>query len=580
MGEESENKPEEEKQSEKKAESEGQPQSQEGGQPEGEGKEKQQSEKVDEKPQPPEKPKEEKQPPEPELTLDDKKEKKKEKILDEYDISCEGVITGVRVVEENHAPKYKLVLPEVDIATTALLDDIKERLITGIEMTTADILDPKLLLELKDEFKKSAEELLKSELPNLKDDVKDHFILSLVHELLGLGEIEFFLDDAQLEEIVINSNKEPVRVYHKKFGWLLTNVSAETEGQIHNYASTIARRVGREITTLNPLLDAHLMSKDRANAILSPISSKGNTITIRKFARDPWTCTDFIKNQTANDEVLALIWLVIQYEMNMIMSGGTGSGKTSFLNICMPFMPPNHRIISIEDTRELQLPDFLYWCPLTTREPNPEGKGEVSMLDLLINCLRMRPDRIIMGEIRKKREAEVLFEAMHTGHSVYGTLHADTCEQTITRFTNPPIQIPHSMLDSVNLNVVMFRDRRRGIRRTYEVGEFVMDKEHFEREGKVRYKAHVIYAWNPRNDKIEKVDQPHVLYEQLERHAGLNQKEIEEEIDMKKKILNYMVNRNIRKIGEVGKIFSRYYTDRPAVLDVVNKNQDPKKLLE
>ncbi|MFH1722033.1 MAG: ATPase, T2SS/T4P/T4SS family [Candidatus Altiarchaeota archaeon] len=514
-----------------------------------------------------------------ELTFD-KPKKKKEKILDEYDIQCEGVTTGVRIVQEGYTPKYKLVLPEVGIATAGLLDDIKERLITSVEMTTSDILDPKLLLALKDEFKKSAEELIKSELPHLKDDVKDHFILNLVHELLGLGEIEFFLDDPNLEEIVINSAKEPVRVYQKKFGWLLTNVNLVSESQIANYASTIARRIGREISTLNPLLDAHLMSKDRANAILSPISSKGNTVTIRKFARDPWTCTDFIKNHTASDETLALIWLVIQYEMNMILSGGTGSGKTSFLNICMPFMPPNNRIISIEDTRELQLPDFLYWCPLTTREPNPEGKGEVSMLDLLINCLRMRPDRIIMGEIRKKREAEVLFEAMHTGHSVYGTLHADTCAQTITRFTNPPIEIPHSMLDSVHLNVVMFRDRRRGIRRTYEVGEFIMDEEHMEKEGRIKYKANVMYAWNARTDTIDKVNEPTHLFAELERHTGLNQQEIREEIEMKKKILNYMVDRNIRCIDEVGKILSRYYLDRQTVLDTVNENKDPKYMLE
>ncbi len=515
-----------------------------------------------------------------ELTFDEKPKKKKDKILDEYDIECEGVTTGVRVVEEDHVPKYKLVLPEVDIATAALLDDIKERLITSIEMTTSDILDPKLLLELKTEFKKSAEELIKSELPNLKEDVTDHFILNLIHELLGLGEIEFFLDDSQLEEIVVNSAKEPVRIYHKKFGWLLTNVQPDTEGQIVNYASTIARRVGREITTLNPLLDAHLMSKDRANAILQPISSKGSTITIRKFARDPWTCTDFIKNKTASDETLALIWLIIQYEMNMILSGGTGSGKTSFLNICMPFVPPNNRIISIEDTRELQLPDFLYWCPLTTREPNPEGKGEVSMLDLLVNALRMRPDRIIMGEIRKKREAEVLFEAMHTGHSVYGTLHADTCEQTITRFTNPPIEIPHSMLDSVHLNVVMFRDRRRGIRRTYEVGEFIVDPDHLEKEGKIKYKANVMYAWNARTDTIDRVSEPSHLFAELERHTGLNQDEIRAEIEQKKKILNYMVDRNLRTIDEVGKILSRYYLDRQNVLDVVNNDQDPKELLE
>ncbi len=341
-----------------------------------------------------------------------------------------------------------------------------------------------------------------------------------------------------------------------------------------NYANIIARRVGREITTLNPLLDAHLMTKDRANAILTPISSKGNTITIRKFARDPWTTTDFIKNKTASSEVLALIWLCIQYEMNIIISGGTGSGKTSLLNVCMPFMPPNHRIISIEDTRELQLPKFLYWCPLTTRPENPEGKGEVSMLDLVINSLRMRPDRIIMGEIRKQREAEVLFEAMHTGHSVYSTLHADTCAQTITRLINPPISIPESMLDSVHINVVMFRDRRIGARRIFEVGEFVEDKDPVTRM--VHYDANILYRWDPKTDDIVPTENGNVgLFERIGSHTGLSIEEIKEDIESKKRILDWLVEHNARTIEQMGTIMNRYYVDRDAVLDACNNNKDP-----
>jgi flagellar protein FlaI len=499
--------------------------------------------------------------------------------LEEYEITSEDIKTPVKIMLKDYSQEYCLILPEVDVATTALLDDIKERLITQTDVGSNKALDPKLMDILKKDFMDNAKTLLESELPGLDPAVRDHFILSLVHELLGLDEIEFFLDDEGLEEIVINSASEPVRVYHKRYGWLRTNILPESEAKIQNYASMIGRRVGREITTLNPLLDAHLLSKDRANAILAPISSKGNTITIRKFARDPWTATDFINNKTVSSEVLALVWLMIQYEMNIVISGGTGSGKTSTLNICMPFIPPNHRIISIEDTRELQLPEFLYWCPLTTREPNPEGKGEVSMLQLLINSLRMRPDRIVMGEVRKQREAEVLFEAMHTGHSVYCTIHADTCEQTITRLTNPPIDIPHSMLDAVHLNVVMFRDRRRNIRRFFEVGEFIPDKRHLE-EGKMFFKPNVIYKWDPRSDQIKSSMMPMRLFEELERHTGLNRQEIGDELDVKKKILEWMVEHKIRRIEDVGKVMNRYYMDKDSLTTLVEKNGDPKEILE
>ncbi len=507
----------------------------------------------------------------------EKSKEEEEKLIESYEIDSDGVKTRVNIIEKDYIPFYKLIIPEVDIATKALLDDIKERLIGAVDMSVSDVLDPKLMSELKKEFKKDADALLTKELPKLDQAVKDHFILNLIHELLGLGDMEFFLDDNYIEEVVVNSTKEPIRVYHKKYGWLRTNITSESEGQILNYANTIARRVGREITTLSPLLDAHLVTGDRVNATLAPISTKGNTITIRKFARDPWTVTDFIQNKTVSSEVLALIWLVIQYEMNMIISGGTGSGKTSFLNICMPFIPPNHRIISIEDTRELQLPKFLYWCPLTTREPNPEGKGEVTMLDLLVNSLRMRPDRIIMGEIRKQREAEVLFEAMHTGHSVYSTLHADTCAQTINRLVNPPISIPESMLDSVHLNVVMFRDRRRGIRRVFEIGEFIPNPTTVR---ELTFRPSILYRWDPRTDSIKASTEDIALYEKIGAHTGLSVDEVRGEIEMKKKILEWLVKNNVRQVEEVGKVMNRYYVDTETVIDVVNNDQSPKELLE
>jgi flagellar protein FlaI len=508
----------------------------------------------------------------------EKTEKTVERLIEKYDIDSNGIKTPIKIVSEGQSIVYKIIIPHIDIATAALLDDIKDKLIGGVEMEGEELQSEESIEKLKSTFKENAEIILSEELPTLDNAIKEHFVLSLLNELLGLDEIEFFLNDSLLEEIVVNSASEPIRVFHKKHGWLLTNIVPKSEAKIQNYASTIARRIGREITTLNPLLDAHLLSKDRANAILSPIASKGNTITIRKFARDPWTAPDFIQNKTISSEIVALLWLAIQYEMNIVVSGGTASGKTSLLNVLLPFVQPNHRILSIEDTRELQLPSFLYWCPLVTREPNPEGKGEVSMLDLLVNSLRMRPDRIIMGEVRKQREAEVLFEAMHTGHSVYCTLHADTCNQTITRLTNPPVNIPHSMLDSVHINVVMFRDRRRGIRRIFELGEFVPDEESLKK-GEVKQRPNIIYSWRARDDTIPMVNEPLRLFSELERHTGLDKKEIKNEILVKKEILDWMVRNKIRQVEDVGKILNRYYMEQDAVIEAVKKNKPPKILL-
>ena len=481
-------------------------------------------------------------------------------VLEKYTVVADNVDVEVSIDKTEQGIVYNVNLLEITKPNIALLNELKHRLITEVIVGVSEISDPKLIEGIKKKFIEKAHNLLDVLVPGIKQETKNFLIGILIHEMLGLGDIEYLLNDPDLEEIVINSSTEPVRIYHKKYGWLITNITVKDEAQILNYSNIIARRVGRQITTLNPLLDAHLVTGDRSNAVLFPISHKGNTITIRKFARDPWTVTDFISNGTCTAQIFALLWLAIQYELNILISGGTGSGKTSLLNVIMPFIPPNHRIISIEDTRELQLPKFLYWAPLVVREPNPEGKGEVDMLDLLINSLRMRPDRIVLGEIRKQEQAEVLFEAMHTGHSVYATVHADSMAETIRRLVNPPINVPPNLLSAVNLNVVMFRDRRRGIRRIFQVGEYVAAED-----GK-DVRANLLYRYRSADDKIVEHAEPTLLYEDLSTYTGMTVQEIMDDLAYKEKILNWMVKNKIRKVDEVGEIMQKYYNDPNSVL--------------
>ncbi|MCK4650133.1 CpaF family protein, partial [Candidatus Pacearchaeota archaeon] len=333
---------------------------------------------------------------------------------------------------------------------------------------------------------------------------------------------------------------------------------------IINYSNIIARRVGRQITVLSPLLDAHLVSGDRVNAVLYPISTKGNTITIRRFARDPYTIIDLIGNKTCSIEVATLLWLAVEYEMNVIVSGGTASGKTVILNACMPFVPPNHRVISVEDTRELMLPEFLYWTPLVTRSANPEGKGAITMLDLLVNSLRMRPDRIVLGEMRRKEEAMVLFEAMHTGHSVYATMHANSASETISRLINPPLSVPANLLGAVNLNVVMFRDRRRGIRRVLQVAEFNVKGD--------RTDANILYRWIKEGDKIIRHAQSSKFFEDISRNTGMTQDEVNKNLEEKKGILMWLIKNGIRSLKEFGKVMNYYYSDKYLLLKEIKQN--------
>jgi len=496
-------------------------------------------------------------------------------VLEEYEVEAENVIVTAQIQKYGSRPvRYRVILQDIGLGTEALLDQIRQELVLEVDVTTTEILDPKVIDYIKNRFRKKAEGMISKRLPKVDEATKYYLVSMLLNYVIGLGNIEYLMHDEDLEEVIINSATEPVRVYHKKHGWLLTNIIIPTEEQIQNYSNIIARRVGKQITTLNPLLDAHLITGDRANAVLYPVSSKGNTITIRKFARDPWTMVDMITIGTLNEEVLALIWIAMEYEMNIIISGGTGSGKTSLLGTLLPFIPPNQRILTIEDTRELQLPSSLYWCPLTTRPKNTEGKGEVSMLDLLVNSLRMRPDRIILGEMRKAQEAEVMFEAMHTGHSVYATVHADTVAETITRLTNPPISVPANMLNSVNLNIVQFRDRRRNVRRTYQVGEFIP----VETDKGIEVKSNVLFRWKPSVDKIVSHGEPLKFFEELSRHTGFSMEEIKQNIRMREKILHWMVKHKVKGVDNVGTIMNQYYFNFDELMQYVNSDQSPSKL--
>ncbi len=485
------------------------------------------------------------------------------RLLDRYFIKNEGVPINVRIYNKgDFAPYYEVTIPGITSYTRLILETtLKAELIAEVKVDITEMLDSKKFPILKQKFYQGAKKLVEKNFPNLPDEKKHILASYLVQHTLGLGELECLLADDRLEEVVINNANDPVWVYHKRYGWCKTNLKIRSDDDIADYASMIARKVGRQINILNPLLDAHLPNGDRVNATLFPISNFGNTLTIRKFSKNPWTMPIMIKNGTVSSEVAAFIWLCMQHELSLLVSGGTGSGKTSFLNAIAGFIPATQRVITIEDTRELTLPSFLHWVPLVTREANPEGKGEVSMLDLMVNALRMRPDRIIVGEIRRQKEAEVLFEAMHTGHSVYATIHADNVEQTISRLTTPPIDLPKEVLDALAGIVVTFRHRRFNIRRVLELGEVMKNG-----------KYNILYSWDIKHDIIKERATSTRIRDLLELYAGYTDKEIYEEVEKKKKVLDWMVHRNYLDVDTVGRIISHYYQDEDEVMDIVNKN--------
>ena len=199
------------------------------------------------------------------------------------------------------------------------------------------------------------------------------------------------------------------------------------------------------------------------------------------------------------------------------------------------------------------------------------------MLDLMINALRMRPDRVVFGEIRRQREAEVLFEAMHTGHSVYSTVHADTADQVKQRLTNPPIDLPEAMLESLHLLLVQYRHRRLNIRRTFEVAEIVPT---YKDTGETLVNVNVLYRWKPKADKLEKLWTSSRIFDEIELHTGMSDKEVDSDLKEKQAVLEWLLKNNITSVNTVGKVIADYYDDKARVAGIVQKNKKPSELLD
>ena len=495
---------------------------------------------------------------------DTKKPTGKRKILKTYQIESSGIPITVQIYNEpgEFVPLYSVQLSTISKTTEMILEKIREELINRVNLGIIDITDSKREGVIEDKFTIATRTLVKKYFPNL-DSSNENFLTSyLVKKSLGMGDVELLMSDPSLEEIAINSAEEPIWVYQKEFGWLKTNITLPDENQTRHYATMIGRKVNRQITILEPLMDATLGTGDRVNATLTPISTRGNTITIRKFASKPWTIGDFIRVRAISPEAAAMVWECVHYEMSAIIAGGTASGKTSMLNVLTNFFPPNQRIISIEDTREIQLPSFLHWVPMLTRIPNNEGKGGVAMLDLLVNSLRQRPDRIVVGEIRRKKEAEVLFESIHTGHSVYATVHANNTKETITRLTNPPIQIPKTMLPAVSMILVQYRNRRTGYRRTFELSEI-----------KETGDPNVLMRYDVKSDVLKNKAKSVAIRDTLELYTGASQNSIKKELDEKTAVLKWLVKQKISDVDHVGKAMAEYYTNKENLMRFVRSNK-------
>ena len=314
-----------------------------------------------------------------------------------------------------------------------------------------------------------------------------------------------------------------------------------------------------------------MIDGSRINATIPPVSADGPSLTIRKFKRDPFTIIDLINSKTISIELAAFLWLCIDglgvKSANAIISGGTSSGKTTTLNALSAFINPKERIITIEDTLELQIPHE-HVIRMETRPANVENKGELTMNDLVKNSLRQRPDRIIVGEVRAE-EAITLFTALNTGHSGFGTLHSNDARETITRLTNEPMSVPEIMIQAIDFIIMqnrIYTPSGVSFRRISEVAEVVGMEN-----GVIQLNK--IFQWNPERDTIENVSVSSKTLNQIADLSGKSLNEIRREIENRESVLKHMVRENIRSVDEVNAVLELYYRNPEKVLNRIILNR-------
>jgi flagellar protein FlaI len=415
--------------------------------------------------------------------------------------------------------------------------------------------------------------ITREDFEDIKEDIKgkvgekftDDAIDCYIYTHGSLGKVTPFIFSEDLEEIMVVGKDLPVFVYDRFKGMIKTDVSL-SEDEIREVIEKIGRYAGRAVGPDNPLLDARLPDGSRVNATLQSVSPKGSSITIRRFKSTPLNILDLIKFDTIDLALTSFLWLVVDglgvKPANILIVGGTASGKTTTLNTLSGFIPESQRIVSIEDTQELSL-EHENWVPLETKPPSPGGENEVTMDDLLKNALRMRPDRIIVGEVRG-REALSLFSAMNTGHDgCMATIHANSCREALTRIQSHPMLVPDIMIPALDLIVAQKRYTKgqKLYRRIVEVAEVA------GREGD-QVLLNTLFTYDTKIDRLNTNIMNGRIIQELASLTGFSVKELNEEISKREVILDTMMDYELSNT-EIATVIKGYYSDPDSAIDLL-----------
>jgi flagellar protein FlaI len=459
---------------------------------------------------------------------------------------------------------YQVVEPELTDKLKKIMGKIKELLEQRLDVDFSKLKK----LEASDYLKNEVEEILKYFKFITNDEEKKVLKYYIERDFMGLGKLEPIMRDDDIEDVSCDGIGIPIFVFHRnpEIGSVATNISFDNGEDLDSFINRLAQLSGKSLSINQPLMEGMLPDGSRLQLTLATdIARRGSNFSIRKFTAEPLTPTHILNFGTTDVKTLAYLWFVIDKGMSVLVSGGTASGKTTFLNVLSLFIRPEKKIISIEDTGELRLPHS-HWVPSVARTAVSEEKtgGEIDLFDLLKMSLRQRPDYTIVGEVRGQ-EAFILFQQMATGHPSLATIHAENLPKLMDRLTTPPISLQPSLINSVDLIVFLSRMnyKNRFVRKLTEVIEIVG----FDRQTNLP-ETNTVYKWNPLADKFEIVNNS-VLLKKISELTGEKEAEIKREIESRMIVLSWLEKHQVKNYLDVYKVFSLFYRDPQRVLSMI-----------
>lgn len=466
--------------------------------------------------------------------------------------------TYARIVYDHDRSEYVYEVwePQLDDREKELLEMLKDSLQRTLEYEW-----DKMAAKDKQEYLNEAvESFIKSRGLRLEPASRDKIVYYIIRDFVGFGPVDVFMSDLRIEDVSCDGTGIPLFIFHQKYESIKTNVIFADDDVLNSFAVMLGQRCGKQISVANPILDGTTYEGHRVQATYSKeVTTRGSSFTIRRYKEKPFTPTELVKFGTGSPDMVAYLWIAVENGKSMMVCGGTASGKTATLNSAALFIRPGAKIVSIEDTREINLPHE-NWIPGTTRtgvgERGADGKagGEIDMYDLVRAALRQRPNYILVGEVRGA-ETYTMFQAMATGHPTMSTMHADSVKSMVNRLENPPINTPRILLTALNFVIIQTHARIGDsiVRRIKQIVELVG----FEPETNELI-TNTVYEWDPATDTF--VYKGHsFLFDEIMEMKNMTHEEMEAEFQRRIDIINYMVEKSIVDFREIAKIVVSYY---------------------